>query len=197
MVSKARYSFLNRINLDSLYNAFVGLTPREQMLTLAGGSVALLLLIGLPITLMGGKLSQLEKRISEAGQVQKQTLRDLEYLQKLQGELKGVEDRFSGGFDATISTTMETLAGDSGLRDQIESLKERPPNPTDLFDEVSVDVRLKKVTLPQLVDYLFKIENHPKLLLRVKQLQIKPRYDNKQLMDVSFQVSTYRLQQGG
>ncbi len=193
---KSRYSLLRRIDLDSLYNTFVGLTSREQMIA-AGVSVFLLLLvIGLPISLMSGKLSHLEKRIEETRETQKQVLRSIEYFQKLQSELKTVEDRFSHGFDATITTTMETLAGQAGIREQIDSLKERPPNPSDLFDENAVDVRLRKVTLPQLVDYLFKIEHHPQLLLRVKQVQIKPRFDNKQLLDVSFQVATFRLQQG-
>ena len=194
---KSRYSLFRRFDLDSLYNTFVGLTPREQMMALGVSAFLLLLVVGLPISLMSGKLSGLEKRIDQSRETQKQVLRDIEYFQKLQADMKTVEDRFSRGFDSTITTTMETLAGQAGIREQIDSLKERPPNPSDLFDENSVDVRLRKVTLPQLVDYLFKIEHHPQLLLRVKQIQIKPRYDNKQLLDVSFQVSTFRLQQGG
>jgi len=194
---KSRYSLFHRFNMDALYNTFVGLIPREQLYVLIGSGLLILVLIGLPISLMSGKLASLESKIEQGQKAQKQVLRDLEYLQKLQGDLKIVEDRFSKGFDSTITTTMETLGGSSGIGSLIESLKERPPNPTDLFDEISVDVRLRKVTLPQLVDYLHRIEQHERLLLRVKQLEIKPRYDNKQLLDVSFQVSTYRLQQGG
>jgi len=58
-------------------------------------------------------------------------------------------------------------------------------------------VRLSKVTLPQLIDFLYSIEYDKTRLLRVKELRLRTRFDNKQLFDVSFQVSTYRLQQEG
>lgn len=188
---------LSRLNLEALYNTFLGLTPREQTFSLVGAAVALLLLIGLPISLASGKLSDLESAIEKGQENRRQVMRAIETFSQMQDQLKGVETRFQGGFDSTITTTMETLATQAGIKDRIDSLKERPSVPSELYDEVSADVRLTKVTLSQLVDFLFKIEHHPKLLLRVKQIQVKPRFDNKQLMDVTFQVSTYRFQQQG
>ena len=92
---------------------------------------------------------------------------------------------------------MESLAEKSGIKDRIENIKERAATPSELFDEVAVDVRITKVTVPQLVDFLYNIEQHPQLFLKVKQIQVKRRYDNRQLLDVSFQASTYRLQGTG
>jgi len=188
---------LNRLNLEALYNTFLGLTPREQTFALIGAGVALLIVVGLPVSLASSKLSSLEEAIEKGQENRRQVVRQIEGFQQMEGELKKVEGQLQGGFDATITTTMETLATEAGIKERIDSLKERPAVPSEFFDELAVDVRLTKVTLPQLTDLLYKIEHHSRLVLRVKQMQIKPRFDNKQLLDATFQVSTYRLQQGG
>lgn len=38
--------------------------------------------------------------------------------------------------------------------------------------------------------YLHEVENSPELL-RVKQIQVRPRFDDPDLLDVRFQVSAY------
>ena len=68
--------------------------------------------------------------------------------------------------------------------------------PSEMFDEASVDVRLKRVRLEQLVSFLHAIEDQPDKLLRLRKLSIKARFDKKQDLDVSFTVSTYRLLEG-
>jgi len=49
---------------------------------------------------------------------------------------------------------------------------------------------MEKIRLPDLVRYLHQVENSPELL-RVKQIQIRPRFDDADLLDVRFQVSAY------
>ncbi|MDO8527625.1 MAG: hypothetical protein Q7T03_08065 [Deltaproteobacteria bacterium] len=194
MALKSKYSFLQRFNFEALYNTFLGLQPREQIFALVGAGVAVLLLVGLPISLASAKLGSLEEQISQGHDKQRDILHRLDHYQQLQQQLKTIESQITGGFDPTITTTMETLAEKSGLKERIENIKERGATPSELFDEVSVDVRLTKVTLPQLIDYLYSIEHHPNLFLKIRNIQIKRRYDNKQLLDASFQASTYKLQ---
>ena len=186
-----------RLNFEALYNTFLGLQPREQMVALIGTGVAVLIILGLPLSLASSKLGSLETQITQGRDKERQIVRELERYQQLQQQLKGAESQISKGFDSTITTTMETLADKSGIKDRIENIKERGSTPSELFDEVSVDVRITRVTVPQLIDYLYNIEHHPQLFLKVKQIQIKRRFDNKQLFDVSFQASTYRLQGAG
>ena len=57
---------LNRLNLEALYNTFLGLTPREQTFALIGAGVALLIVVGLPVSLASSKLSSLEEAIEKA-----------------------------------------------------------------------------------------------------------------------------------
>lgn len=185
---------LNRLNLEGLYNTFLGLTPREQTFTLVGFAVAVILLLGLPVSLAVGKLSTLEKAIQQSRENRRQVIREIESYKKMDSQFNAVAKQFEKGFDRTITTTMEKLAQQVGIKDRIESLKERPIAPSDLYDELAVDVRISKVTLDQLADFLYRIEQHEQLILRIKQLQVKPRYGNRNLLDASFQVATYRLQ---
>ena len=105
-----------------------------------------------------------------------------------------MEVKISNGFDSTITTTVATLAGESNIKDRIENIRDRGATSLELFDKMSVEVRLSKVTVPELINYLYKIEYNPKLLLRVMPLHIKRRFDNSQLLDVTFEAATYRLQ---
>ena len=194
MALKARYSLMQRLNFEAIYNTFLGMEQREQIFALIGVGIAALLILGLPLSLASSKLGSLENQISQGHEKQRQILHELDRYRQLQAELKTTESQITKGFDPTITTTMETLAEKAGIKERIDNIKERPSTPSDLFDEVSADVRMTRVTVPQLMDYLYSIEHHPNLFLKIKQMQIRRRFDNKQLMDVSFQVSTYRLQ---
>ncbi len=191
---KARYNFLQQLNFEALYNTFLGLESREQIFALIGAGVFFLFLIGLPFSLASSKLSGLEDQLEQGQEKQRQIVHTLDGYKQLQAQLKSLETRVGGGFDETITTTMEQLAEKAGIKERIENIKARAPTPSEMYDEVSTDVRLTKITVPQLIDYLYQIENHPSLFLRIRQIQVKRRYDNRQLLDVNFQVSTYKLQ---
>lgn len=188
-------SLLQQINIEALYNTFLGLQPKEQIYALVGLGVALLLLVGLPITLASSKLGGLEKEIIEGREQQREILRELEAYQQIKGQLNQLEKNISEGYDARLTTTIDQLAEESGIKDRIDNIKERGATSTEIFDEIAVDVRMTKVTVPQLMDYLYKIEYHPTLFLKIQEIQIKRRYDNKQLLDVPvLRVATYRIQ---
>lgn len=194
---KTRYSFFKRFNLETLTNTFLSLNPREQIFALAGAGAALLLIIGLPLSLASGRLSSLEEQIGEGNEKQMEINRRLEQYQQLKKKLERLEARVEQGFESTVSSTLTSLAGQAGIGDRIQNIRERGAAPSELFDEISVEVKLDKVTLPQLTDFLYKIEKDPKRILRINELRLKRRFDNKRLFDVQFQVSTYRLQQAG
>ncbi|MFH1875121.1 MAG: hypothetical protein ABH859_08095 [Pseudomonadota bacterium] len=184
---------LERLKFQNLYNTYLGLTSREQTIALIATAAVILLIILLPVTVASKKISNLEKSIEQANDRLKDITYEIGQLNEIKAQLAQEETKLAGGFDASISTTLENLANKSGISERIDSLKEKAVTPSDLFDEASVDVRLKKVTLPELIDYLYAIEHNTDKLLRLKRLEIKPRYDNPKEFDVSFQVSTYRM----
>ncbi len=197
MALKLHASFLKRFNVETLYNTFLGLNPREQIFALVGLGVAVLILFGLPLGLASSKLSGLEEAIVQGREKQREIARQLDQYQQLSQRLKSLESKISKGFDSTITTTLATLAEKSGIKDRIQNIRDKGATSSELFDKISVEVKLAKVTVSQLMDYLYNIEQHPELFLRLDQIRMKRRFDNKQLMDVTFEVSTYRLQQVG
>lgn len=196
MSVKSRYPFLERLNLSSLYNIFLGLPPERQTLAIVGGIVALSFIILLPISLSSSKISNMEKLLGKHKKEMGDIVYEIEEYDRAKTRLEMMTENLKTGFDTALSTTLESAAGRIGIQGSIESLKEKPVVPTELFDELAVEVRLSKVTLEQLIDFLHSVENDRSKLLRVKDLRMKTRFDNKQLFDVSFQVSTYRLQEG-
>lgn len=187
---------LDRLKLANLYSAYFGMSPREQTIALVVAAVVLVLIVILPVTVASGRISKLERDLDDGKKQFKDIMHEIDTYNQRKGELAQIQQTMAGGFDSSLTTTIETLAETNGIKDKIDSVKEKAAAPSDMFDEVSVDVKLKKVNLEQVVNFLFAIEHHPEKMLRLKQLSIKPRYDNKQELDTSFTVSTYRLLEG-
>lgn len=196
MVLKAGTFSLERLKIANLYSAYFGMSPREQTIALIGAALVLILVVVLPIAIASSRIGKLERDVTEGRRQFKDIVRAIDLYEKKRNQLAGMQQQLAGGFDQSISTTLESIAEQNGIKEKIDSLKEKPAATTDLFEEASVDVRLKRVVLQQLVDFLYAIEHHPDKMLRLKQLSIKPRFDNKQDLDVSFTVSTYRLLEG-
>ena len=183
----------SQLRFENVYRAYLNLDSRQQTIALVGAIVAAIVIVSLPFGVAKGKLGSLEKKITKSKQNTRDVVRELDAFQTSKRRLVQAEKLMVGGYDSAISTTLEALAAKHNIKDQIDSLKEKPPIPSELMEEVSVDVRIKKVNLTQLISFLYDIEHDPEKLLRLKKLEIKPRYDNKQELNVTFQVSTYRL----
>jgi len=197
MPVKSKYAIFERFNVQTLYNTFLGLQPREQIIAIIVVGFVLLLVVVMPISLASGKISKLEKTLQTSKEQINDVVREIADYNREKSHLTSVETLLKAGFDTSISTTIENFASQSGIKENVDSLKERPITPSDIFDEASVDVRMSKISLDQLVEFLYKIESERTRILRIKQLQIKPRFDNRKLLDVSFQVATYKLSDEG
>jgi general secretion pathway protein M len=98
------------------------------------------------------------------------------------------------GQDFAIFSFLEDLANKTGIKTNIMYMKPAITTPGELFRESSVEMRLEGIVLQQLTRYLYDIERAPQFL-RVRRMAIKPRSANPDLLDVTFQVSTFYLQE--
>ena len=89
-------------------------------------------------------------------------------------------------------TYLEGQAKKGNVKRHIVQMKPLSGQSTRFYKENMVEIKMEKIPLEQLVRYLYKVENSPELL-RIKELRIKPRFDNKNLMDARFKVSAYEL----
>lgn len=187
---------VERFKLDALYNVYLGMNSREQTMAMVAAGAIVLLVIILPVVIASGRIGRLEQDASRGREQIREVMNAIESYEARKGTLKQLQDAIGGGFDPSISTTLETLAEKNDIKDKIDSLKEKTVAPSEVFDEASVDVSIKKITLEKLIEYIQEIENNKSSLLRLKKLSIKTRFDNKQELDVTFTVSTYRLLEG-
>ena len=111
--------------------------------------------------------------------------------------LEEIQKQLSAGGGQSLTTVLETLANEEGIGGSIEKLKPVNMGTSDYFDEVGVDAAIGKVSLDQVVNYLSRIEAHPDIPMKVKKLQIKPRYGGRSQLSVTFQVSTVQIKKEG
>lgn len=194
MALKSKYGSLKKISIDALYGTFMGLSPREQTMALVGAVVVLLLVIILPISLASGKISNMEKLLKESQDQMGEVAREIDSYNTTKSKLDGLQASFKKGGDAKLQSTVEEIANKVGMKDNIQSINEKGGgNPTELLDESSVEVRISKVDLQRLIEFFYNIENDPARVLRVTRMDIKPTFANRQLLDASFDVSTFKL----
>ena len=184
-----------KFKIDNLYASYLGMTSKEQTIAISVFAGLILLVVFLPITLATSSLSSLERSISKGKQDLKNIVREIDAYNSSQEELRALEASLSGGFDTSIATTLESLAQRAGIKGNIDSLKEKPLAPSENFEQASVDVRMRKVSLSDLIAFLFSIENHPSKILNLEKIEIKTRFKTKSELDASFTVSTFRLKE--
>ena len=177
-------------------NFLQNLGTRERVfITGAGVALLLTLLFTMVIDPMLVYSKQLDKQIVAAQ-------RDLQEIQKLQQDYqrqKSILDRLNSQLkrqkNFSMFSRLEELAKQTDTRSKILHIKPMVSTPNDAYEEESVEIKMEEVTLEQLVQYLFQIENSPQFM-KIKRLSIRPRLDNRQLLSVVFRVSTFTPKEG-
>lgn len=115
---------------------------------------------------------------------------DLHMQQSLVKELEGKARALNADF--SLLPTLESYAQSSGIgRESIESISPKQLPPGKYFVETEATVQLVHVTLKQLTIYFYKIET-AKNNLAIKEVRIKPRFDDPQYLNIAFKVSAFK-----
>jgi type II secretory pathway component PulM len=184
---------LSQLKFENLYNQFLGLQPREQTMALGGAGVVLLLIVVVPIWLASGNLDKLQRTLNQGQQSMDEIVRAIDDYNKKNAELTALETKLKSGYDANANVTLENLAKQANIKYVINS---RPNEAAkDLYNETSVKVQLKEVTLKQLTDFLYQVEYGTGRVMRVDRMRLKPTYSNRQVLDADFDVTSFRLQE--
>ena len=75
----------------------------------------------------------------------------------------------------------------------IRDVNSRSNSDDDFYEQKSVDVELDKISLDNLVDILYKLQNKPSL--KVSNLNISTKFDKADSMKVKLRVSTYEFKE--
>lgn len=169
------------------------LTPRERILLVGVGALAAVSLIW--FGLVGPVLSAREDAVARARTAEQ----ELEAVRRLREELAregtslaDLERRIQSGPSGNLLTTLETLARNAGAK--VESMEPQAAGQSERYRETKVQLVLKGITLAQTVSYLEQIETAPQPL-SIKNLRLRVRSDDPELLDVTFTVSSFEATQ--
>lgn len=108
----------------------------------------------------------------------------------LQAERAALEGRLSRrGKAFAVSAALQGAAGRAGIAGNVKGAKETPAVKEGRYRRRAVEVELEGLTLEQLVNYLYEVED-PKDMLRVDRLEVRPQPDNPVYLNVSLTVSS-------
>ncbi len=167
------------------------LTKREQYVLIATGVFLVLLVLFLAIDHVVQNYQALDQQITATKDDLKRVTRLRDEYRSVRQELDAIRvklDKKDEGF--SLLSFLENLANEQRIRDNIASFKPDKRALNETYRELSVDLVIDNITLQQLVEFIYKIENsgHP---IRVKRFRVKARFDNPDLLNASFQVSTF------
>ena len=101
---------------------------------------------------------------------------------------------FKPGDEPLISVVEDILVSQQIDRGSfsIKDSNTSAPAIDDFYSEKSVDVEIRKIPLNKIVDLLYKVQVRPSLL-KVSNLRIRTRFDNPDLIDVNFRISSFEF----
>jgi len=114
---------------------------------------------------------------------------EYETLRKGVDELQRGIARRPGEF--TLFSYLEKKAGDSGIRSNIKQMKPSRSPMSGPYEEVSVEIKLEKITLKQLVHFMHAVES-PENVVRVKRITVKKSPEDTRYLAALIQVVTYQ-----
>ena len=164
------------------------LDPRERQFLFGGGAIVLFLLLvfGLIVPLIETLNGMDSSLVERQEQVDNARLMQAE-IAKVKLQLAQLERKTDQGQTVSLFALIEKSSGQLGLRDNLVSMRPQSPTRREGFRVEAVDLRLEKIRFDQLV-LLLKMIDKADVLLNVRQLKVKKRFNDPSLVDVSMQV---------
>jgi general secretion pathway protein M len=168
------------------------LSQRERWALIVGAIVILVTILYLGvISPYLNALNLLDTRIAaRQRQVQEVQALRLEYL-RLQRQLSDSEARMAkGSAGFSLFSFVEAVTVQVATKENLVYMRPQPPSTQGDFREESVEIRLDRIRLDQLVRLLYSIESAD-AYLQVKNLRVRTRFDNRTQLDVVLTISSY------
>lgn len=179
-----------------LTQRWTALDSRERILGLWGGALISIMLIYAFLVDPQMELAQRYERqaAKKRRDLQEIALLGVQYdgllaqLNSLAEHLPSTAQRFS------LLAFIEEAATGAQLRDRVTGMQPQAPTTREIYREFTVDVNLDGAPLPQLLEFLLRVEQSP-YGLRIPRWQIRPKYDQPNKFDVSLRIVAYEKMQ--
>jgi general secretion pathway protein M len=110
-------------------------------------------------------------------------------LRQRSEEIRRASERRPPGF--TLFSYLEKRAGDAALKTNIRSLTPLMLAPTGAYEETAVELKLDKLTMKQLTDFLYLVES-PEEMIRVRRISVLKMKESPEYLSALIQVFTYQ-----
>jgi general secretion pathway protein M len=97
--------------------------------------------------------------------------------------------------DFTLYSHLERKAGEAGLKTNVKYINPSGAAGKDPYEESSVEMKLEKITLKQLTDFLYLAES-PLDLVKVRRISIRKIKEAPEYLSVLIQAVTYKPSKG-
>jgi len=159
------------------------LNPREKTVVVAGLIILLLLFVWLALLNPYIKtMKSLDRKIAAHQQSLQKIEAMREQINQLRQQLADVKILKQG--TQPLFPLLESVAVQTGVREQLLSMRPQPETTQGQFRQQLVEIRLEKISLPQLVKLLHAIE-YRSGGVQVKSMQVKPRFEDRSSLDVN------------
>ncbi|MCZ6468264.1 MAG: type II secretion system protein GspM [Candidatus Dadabacteria bacterium] len=170
-------------------------TERDRRALLLGGSAIVIIVIYLVFHSYSSGTDHLQKR---SAQLEKE-LREVKVLkaeyEDSNKKIVELSSKIKKENEALISVVEKILLNEKLDRTNfsIRDVNSRTNSNEDFYEEKSVDVELNKISLSNLVDILYKLQNKPSL--KVSNVNISTKLGKSDSINVKLRVSTYEFKQ--
>ncbi|TDI91915.1 MAG: hypothetical protein E2O72_01105 [Candidatus Dadabacteria bacterium] len=170
-------------------------TERDRRALLLGGLAIVIIVIYLVFHSYSSGTDHLQKR---SAQLEKE-LREVKVLkaeyEDSNKKIVELSSKIKKENEALISVVEKILLNEKLDRTNfsIRDVNSRTNSNEDFYEEKSVDVELNKISLSNLVDILYKLQNKPSL--KVSNVNISTKLGKSDSMNVKLRVSTYEFKQ--
>lgn len=170
------------------------LSKRQQVAVAGGGGLVLVILL---IQLIFLPFIETKKMVNLSIHKSEKTLgevmllaKDYQVLKRQTAMIQQALARRSHNF--SLFSHLEKVAGDAGVKANIKSINASKGSVSGPYEEAPVDIRLEKITLRQLTDFLYFLES-PQELIRIKRIALTKMPESPEYLSAHVQVVTLQL----
>lgn len=194
MAWKDQIGSLGKLNFDDLYNTYLSLEKKQQMLVLAVSLVVVFLVLLLPVSCVGSKLSAQKVAYEKEAETAAAFYRVLDDYAQLKGRFEQTQKSETSIGGDPLKTVLYTATDDMQIERQRVSLKTVNPVEGDLFTEVGKDVTIRNIRIDQAIKILSQLVQNSDLPVSIKKASLQVDTRNKaNIKTLSFSMTTLQM----
>jgi type II secretory pathway component PulM len=174
-------------------NLWYSLTKQQKIYLIGGGAIVMLLLLSQFVLI---PFFETKKNISKAIISNEKVLNDMlvlgadyKVIKQRSEEIQAVLSRRPK--DLTLFSYLEKKAVESGVRNHVKTMSASKGVVTGNFEETAVEMKLEKLTLKQLSNFLYVVEA-PQELIKIKKISVTKMKESPEYLSAVMQVVMYQ-----